>query len=73
MFDANPVLAERNFAILKEQNPELVQAAQRGHSVIDPETGLPQTNRRSMRGMSLDVNAIRDDSPDEKATVHHKQ
>ena len=33
--------AERNFAILKEQNPELVQAAERGHSVVDPETGLP--------------------------------
>lgn len=34
--------AERNFALLKEQNPELVQAAQRGHLVIDPETGLPR-------------------------------
>jgi sugar porter (SP) family MFS transporter len=34
--------AEKNFAILKAENPELVQAAQRGVSVIDPETGLPR-------------------------------
>lgn len=32
--------AEKTFGILKEQNPELVQAAQRGHSVVDPETGM---------------------------------
>lgn len=32
--------AERNFAILSEQNPELVQAATRGQSVVDPETGV---------------------------------
>ncbi|KAI9890474.1 MAG: hypothetical protein M1814_003958 [Vezdaea aestivalis] len=63
--------AERNFAILKEQNPELVQAAQRGHSVVDPETGLPSGRRRSA-GLSLDVNALRDDSSDEKGAVHHK-
>ena len=29
--------AERNFAKLKDQNPELVQAARRGNSVVDPE------------------------------------
>ncbi|KAL9037330.1 MAG: hypothetical protein Q9180_003780, partial [Flavoplaca navasiana] len=34
--------AERNFKILKEQNPELVQAAQRGHSALDPETALSE-------------------------------
>lgn len=39
--------AERNFAILKEQNPDLVQAARRGRSVIDPETGLPRQERKS--------------------------
>ena len=33
--------AEKNFAILKEENPDLVQAARRSSSVIDPETGLP--------------------------------
>ena len=48
--------AERNFKILKEQNPELVQAAQRGHSVIDPETGLRQGS--IARNMSLDVNTL---------------
>ena len=48
--------AERNFAILKEQNPELVQAAQRGMSVVDPETGV--TRRSStLRNLSYDVNA----------------
>jgi sugar porter (SP) family MFS transporter len=31
--------AERTFAKLKEENPELVQAAKRAQSVIDPETG----------------------------------
>ncbi len=31
--------AERNFKVLKEENPELVQAAGRGYSVVDPETG----------------------------------
>ena len=49
--------AEKNFKILKEQNPELVQAAQRGHSVLDPETGLPVRNSTG-RNMSLDVNAL---------------
>ena len=32
--------AEKTFAMLREQNPELVQAAQRGQSVVDPETGM---------------------------------
>ena len=32
--------AEKNFAILKEENPELVQAARRGTQVVDPETGV---------------------------------
>ena len=38
--------AERNFATLKEQNPELVQAAQRGSSVVDAETGLQKESAR---------------------------
>ena len=38
--------AERNFATLKEQNPELVQAAQRGSSVVDAETGLRKESAR---------------------------
>lgn len=32
--------AERNFALLKEQNPSLVAAASRGNSVVDPESGI---------------------------------
>ncbi|KAI4147139.1 MAG: hypothetical protein L6R39_003214 [Caloplaca ligustica] len=32
--------AERNYKLLVQQNPELVQAAGRGESVVDPETGL---------------------------------
>jgi MFS family permease len=32
--------AEKNFALLKEQNPDLVNAARRGSSVVDPETGI---------------------------------
>lgn len=49
--------AERNFAILKEQNPELVQAARRGNHVIDPETGLPRQGSVS-RNVSLDASAL---------------
>ena len=39
--------AEKNFAILKEQNPGLVAAASRGNSVVDPESGA------AMRRQSL--------------------
>lgn len=68
--------AERNFALLKEQNPELVQAAQRGHSVLDPETGLPHQGSVS-RGMSLDASELtpharhNDSVVDEKQTFKH--
>lgn len=37
--------AEKNYRILVEENPELVQAARRGSSVVDPETGLPKPER----------------------------
>jgi len=67
--------AERNFALLKEQNPELVQAAERGHSVVDPETGLPTQRKGSVsRNMSLDVNQLRahhGDDEVEKQTFKH--
>ncbi|MCJ1307589.1 hypothetical protein MMC25_001236 [Agyrium rufum] len=43
--------AEKNFARLRDENPELVQAAQRGNSVLDPETGLAQ--RRVSTGSTL--------------------
>lgn len=47
--------AERNFALLKEQNPELVQAARRGDSVVDPEGGAVRTGSLVPRNMSLDA------------------
>ena len=37
--------AEKNYKLLVEQNPELVQAARRNSSVVDPETGLPKADR----------------------------
>jgi hypothetical protein len=48
--------AEKNYKILKEENPDLVQAAQRGRSVVDPETGMvrrPSTG--GARKVSLSV------------------
>ena len=68
--------AERNFKILKEQNPELVQAAQRGNSVIDPETGAyGRQGSLVPRNMSLDVNAKQAEALDsdsgEKVQVKH--
>ncbi|KAL8871429.1 MAG: hypothetical protein Q9198_007423 [Flavoplaca austrocitrina] len=60
--------AERNFKILKEQNPELVQAAQRGHSALDPETCLP-IRSSTARNMSLDVHGM--SVVEEKQTFKH--
>ena len=55
--------AERNFKILKEQNPELVQAAQRGNSVVDPEAGIKGGRQGSLvpRNMSLVANEYADE------------
>ena len=39
--------AERTYKKLAEENPQLVQAAKRSQSVVDPETGLPVGGRRS--------------------------
>ena len=75
--------AERNFKILKEQNPDLVQAARRGQSVVDPETGLIKTTSGvgggQGRSMSLHVEGLGrkgtggvrdgDSSGDEKGVV----
>lgn len=44
--------AEKNFAILKEENPDIVHAAKRGNSVIDPETGMPYERKTSLSGVS---------------------
>ena len=49
--------AEKTYARLKEENPELVQAAQRGQSIasgMDPEKfGEMGNKRRGSRGLSL--------------------
>jgi hypothetical protein len=48
--------AEKNYKILKKENPDLVQAAQGGRSVVDLETGMvrrPSTGR--VRKVSLSV------------------
>ena len=42
--------AEKNFKILVEENPDLVQAARRGSAAIDPETGLPKVDRNGSIG-----------------------
>lgn len=55
--------AERNFAILKEQNPELVQAAQRG---------LPRQGSVA-RGMSLNASALKPHSRHDDGGVDEKQ
>ena len=49
--------AEKSYKLLSEQNPELVQAAQRGHSVVDPETGTKRTGSLVPRNLSLDAKA----------------
>ncbi|KAI4270892.1 MAG: hypothetical protein LQ337_006399 [Flavoplaca oasis] len=64
--------AEKNYKLLVQQNPELVQAAGRGVSVVDPETGI----RKQSRNLSLDVGAMKtrgSESEDEKTgTTHHQ-
>lgn len=37
--------AEKHFAKLKEENPNLVLAASRGNSVVDPELGSKKIDR----------------------------
>lgn len=49
--------AEKYYKLLKERNPELVQAAERGNSVVDGETGGPRKGSIG-RHLSLDVNAL---------------
>lgn len=47
--------AEKNFARLKEENPQLVQAAKHGDRVVDPETGLVGSRRASKATASSKV------------------
>ncbi|MCJ1407859.1 hypothetical protein MMC19_001930 [Ptychographa xylographoides] len=63
--------AEKNFAILKEQNPELVQAAARGHSVVDPETGLKAGHHASL-DVKTYTNMHHEGSTMEEESVHPK-
>ncbi|KAI4256035.1 MAG: hypothetical protein LQ352_002267 [Teloschistes flavicans] len=60
--------AERNYRVLVEQNPELVQAAGRGQSVVDPETGV----RKTSRGVSLDARAAMGKSVSEDSGENEK-
>lgn len=62
--------AEKNYAILKEENPELVQAARRG-SVVDPETGLPM-RRESYAGRHGSLTARRMSEVDRSVTDDEK-
>ena len=63
--------AERNFALLKEQNPELVQAAERGQSVIsNTERGYSTASKR--RNFSLDASALKNADSEEDAASNEK-
>ncbi|KAL8909899.1 MAG: hypothetical protein Q9171_004787 [Xanthocarpia ochracea] len=62
--------AEKNYKLLVEQNPELVQAAARGHSVVDPERDI----RNQPVKMSLDAGGMKSlgsESGDEKVSAQH--
>lgn len=62
--------AEKNFELLKAQNPELVQAARRGNSVLDNEIGL---KHRNGRGSSLVPQGLDHDLPkSQEQFVEHK-
>lgn len=63
--------AEKNFALLKARNPELVQATRRGNSVIDNEIGL---KHRNGRGPSLAHQGNDEDmSESQEEFVEHKR
>ena len=61
--------AEKNFKILKEQNPDLVHVTRRKQSMVDNEAGL-----KTQRGMSLSVIPQHDSDGSMEAKEHfHKQ
>ena len=61
--------AEKNFKLLQEENPDLIQAAKRGQSVIDPETGVRRGSSVTQpRKMSLAVHGL-----DEKSRGKHEE
>ena len=62
---------EKEYAILKEENPDLVKAARRGNSVVDPETGLPGSRKASYGGRKASL-AVKRGSVDEHGNVDEK-
>ena len=40
--------AERTYAQLALENPQIVQAATKGHGVVDPETGIVRSRKQSL-------------------------
>lgn len=70
---------EKHYAILKEENPDLVQAARKGSAVIDPETGLPEPRRGSSSARKSSLvprrasQAGRDSGGEEKFSLAHKE
>ena len=71
--------AEKHFAILKEENPDLVQAAQKGEQTLDPETGKMTTRRgstasrrRGSLGPARNYSLSAQQTNGEKGTVEHK-
>lgn len=57
--------AEREFARLKAENPDLVRAAHAGHEVVDPETGLVGSRRQSHVASSEPAGKKTSESTDE--------
>jgi len=63
--------AEKNFGLLKAQNPELAQAGRRRNSVIDNEIGL---KHRNGRGPSLAPQGLDHDLAESQGQiVEHKR
>jgi hypothetical protein len=67
--------AEKNFARLKEENPQLVQAARSGHTVVDPEKGVESRKASLVAGQRArdeaddQQNGTSDDN--DKSSVSH--
>ena len=58
--------AEKTYAQLKQENPELVQAARRGSSVVDPEMATRRGSRKAslVPGGGLTVMGEKNDAYD---------
>ena len=66
--------AEKNYKFLCEQNPQLVQAARRGQSVVDPESGMKSRTGRQFSLDPREVNGnagLREGENSEKGMVEH--